>query len=125
MDRQVSEFEVRREEALKLLARTGIRKSNYLPPALRLLWALGVKVPPPHFAAFIPTFLVTGAFFGLSWGALMRLFVLGLMPGLSVLYVSISAGVLFGLSMAAYYAYGRSKHRLPPWSSLGRLAAGT
>jgi len=31
---------------------------------------------------------------------------------------SVIAGVLFGMSMAAYYAYGKKKYKLPPWNEI-------
>ena len=103
-----------------LLEKSGIRKSNYLPPATALLWRLGVKVPPPHFASFASTASITSLYFGSVWGAIMWLAVWssqGLSTG-SALSVAISAGVVFGASMAAYYAYGRKKHQFPTWESL-------
>jgi len=50
-------FDTQREQALAILARTGIWPSNYAPPALHLLWRLGLAIPPPHFARFWPTAL--------------------------------------------------------------------
>ena len=35
----------KREAALKLLASTGMWRSSYVPPLLRLLWRLGLDVP--------------------------------------------------------------------------------
>ena len=111
----------RRDAALALLARTGIRSNNYAPPALKLLWAMGLDVPPPHFASFAASTVLTGSFFGLVWGLLMWFWQwsdTGMSAGLAAA-LSVVAGLLFGLSMASYYAYGRRKHRLPPWTSLG------
>lgn len=110
----------RRTRALQLLRQTGILRSNYEPPLLRLLWRLGINAPPPHFAGFLPTALATGLSFGLFWSVSMWLLV---WPELSrslssLALVSACAGVLFGLTMASYYAYGRRKHRLPRWKDL-------
>lgn len=33
---------------------------------------------------------------------------------------AVSAGILFGLAMAGYYAYGRKKYNLPRWQDLER-----
>lgn len=114
-------FEFRREAALDLLKSTGIRRSNYLPPAIRLLWRIGVQVPPPHFVGFMSTLLVSGAAFATLWGLLMWLFLWRNQDMRLVAAASASgaAGILFGLLMAMYYAYGRRKHHLPSWSSLG------
>ncbi len=115
-----SAFNARRLKAMAILEKSGIRKSNYLPPATTLLWKMGVKVPPPHFASFASTATVTGIYFGLVWGAVMWLFVWSSQGmGFSAASVGVVfAGVLFGVSMAAYYAYGRKKHQLPTWQSL-------
>ena len=119
------EFVAKREEALRLLKSTGIRESNYCPPLLRLLWRLGLQVPPPHFANFGATAVFAGSFFGISWGLLMWLFFwqgAGMKPT-AVVGISAIAGALFGLTMSAYYAYGRKKHALPSWRTLGASGA--
>jgi len=120
MNSFANDFEARRVKALELLAASGIRQSNYLPAATALLWRLGVKVRPPHFYRFAGTALVCGLHFGLAWGLFMWLVVWS-SQGLSVATAfsgAVSAGAFFGLAMAAYYAYGRKKHRLPPWEKL-------
>ena len=111
----------KRDAALKLLASTGIWRSNYAPPLLRLLWRLGFDVPPPHFGTFWGNALSNGTFFGIGWGVLMWLF--GLYdPEMSLglkFRVASGAGLIFGLAMASYYAYGKRKHNLPSWKELG------
>lgn len=114
-------FIQKRDQALALLAQTGIWRSNYAPPALQLLWVMGLQVPPPHFAPFAATALIGGGLFGVVWGGLMWLSTWG--PGhvavpIAVLSAAI-AGALFGLFMALYYAYGRRKYKLPRWDALG------
>ena len=120
----MSTFESRRSEALRLLGATGISSANYLPPAVRHLWRLGVQVPPPHFVPFGKAALVSGAAFGCGWGVVMYLLSL-FVPGLNVsvqglAMASLAVGVLFGLSMATYYACGRRRNRLPHWETLGQ-----
>jgi hypothetical protein len=114
-----------REAALKLLASTGILRSNYEPPLLRLLWRLGLNVPPPHFASFWGNAVVSGVFFAVGWGSLMW-FLLWSRQGMSLavfLVAAIVAGVLFGATMAGYYSYGKRKHALPSWRELPGAAA--
>lgn len=115
-------FQSRRDHALELLAGTGIWRSNYLPPYLRALWSIGVEVPPPHFVLFHRVGIYAGAWFGLPLGGMMWLvFALaGGVPGMTVIGTASVAGLVFGLTMALYYAYGRKIHRLPKWESLGR-----
>ena len=110
----------RRQAALDLLSRTGIWPSNYAPPALHMLWALGLNIPPPHFASFAGSALFTGGVFGVIYGLLMWS-VQWSPHGMSVsmaVTLSAVAGILFGLCMASYYAYGRRKHNLPAWDQL-------
>jgi Family of unknown function (DUF6404) len=40
--------------------------------------------------------------------------------GLAV-FASSFAGLTFGLCMAAYYSYGRHKHKLPRWNQLNAV----
>ena len=43
-------FDTKLDAALKRLSSTGMWSSSYAPPIYRLLWGLGVKIPPPHFS---------------------------------------------------------------------------
>ena len=106
--------------ALAKLAATGMSRSSYEPPLYRLLWRIGLFLPPPHFASFGFNFVFTAAWFGTFWGATMWLLVWSQLGGSGVVAVAgaVAAGVLFGLTMAAYYRYGARKHNLPPWSRL-------
>lgn len=121
----MDEFDAKRNEAMRLLDRAGIRKSNYLPPALRLLWKWGYQTPLPHFVPFSRIWGLYGLLFAGLWGLLMWLITpssAGVrLPTLAI--VSCLSGIAFGLSMAAYYAHGRRKHNLPQWSELGRGGA--
>jgi hypothetical protein len=109
----------KRDAALAIMARTGIWKSHYYPPIVRLLWRMGFAIPLPHFVSFGRVALASGCFFGTAWGLLMWLLHWRhqISPMLA-LAASVFAGAAFGLSMAAYYAYGRSKHKLPLWHEL-------
>ena len=110
----------RRTRALQILAATGMWQSSYEPPLLRLLWRLGFDIPPPHFSGFVSTAAFTGTLFGVFWGLLMWLLVWSAngMPLILVALLSAITGLLFGLAMASYYAYGRHKHKLPTWQEL-------
>ena len=108
----------KRHAALELLETTGIWKSNYAPPGVKLLWRLGVACPPPHMASFSGTALVAGLYFAVGWGLCMWLFFWSKrpLPITSALLLSIIVGIFFGLFMASYYAFGRRKHQLPFWN---------
>lgn len=114
---QQDQREFKRQAALKLLEKTGIMRSNYAPPYLRLLWRMGFDVAPPHFSPFWQNALFTGVFYSVGWGLLMYFFVWSkvVIPPLLMLNSSLIAGFLFGLTLACYYAYGKRKHGLPSW----------
>jgi len=106
--------------ALTRLAATGIRPSNYAPPLYRLLWGLGLIIPPPHFAGFGVNFLFSALLFGPFWGIAMWFLVWSPQgwSAVQALATATLAGVLFGLAMAAYTRHVARKHKLPPWTEL-------
>ncbi len=110
----------RRARSLAILAETGIWRSNYEPPFLRLLWRLGIDIPPPHFVSFVPMFLLSAAWFGFSFGIVMWILQWQRqgMGGMAAVIAACLVGLFFGLAMASYYARGRRKYRLPEWESL-------
>lgn len=110
----------KRDAALKLLAATGIWPSNYAPPFVRLLWRFGLNVPPPHFGSFWGNASFMGTFFAIAWGAFMWVVVWPRrdLPWPLALAAAGAAGVMFGLGMASYYAYGKRRHKLPSWKEL-------
>lgn len=103
--------------ALALLAKTGILKSNYAPPYLLLCWRLGLDIPPPHFAGFWQNTVFSGGFYSIAWGLFMYWLVWSKngLPLTAMLSSSLVAGILFGLALASYFAYGKRKHGLPAW----------
>lgn len=115
----------RREAALKILASTGMRPSDYLPPVLRLMWLLGLDVPPPHFASFWLNTIVCGGAFGFAWGAIMWFMTWARQGGSipALLIAPIIAGVLFGALMAVLYASGRRNYHLPSWHDLQQVSS--
>ena len=117
MDRAGTDFDVRLRQALALLENKGLGKSTYAPPLFRLLWKLGVKVPPPHMAGFAFNGLLMGGFFGVFWSLLMWLMLWGRqgMPLAIVAIAALLAGALFGLMMAWYMRYSARKHAIPHW----------
>ncbi|WP_435928481.1 DUF6404 family protein [Dryocola sp. BD613] len=114
------DFEAKKQRALFLLAQTGIWKSNYAPPFVRLLWRFRFNCPPPHFLPYYVVFLDYAFYFGLAWGAIMWLLQwhTGSTDLMMALLQMLSAGVLFGFFMAGYYAFGRRYYRLPKWKDV-------
>ncbi|MFC0682901.1 DUF6404 family protein [Lysobacter korlensis] len=96
----------------------GVPASTAAPLAWRLLWRLGVEVPPPLFVPFATGALAMSGAFALVWGLLMW----GLfwarqgMPASSVVAAALAAGALVGISMAAYFRHLARKHNLPSWA---------
>ena len=106
------------EAMYRHMAVLGVSKSTAAPPAWRLLWRLGVEVPPPLFTPFMSSALAMGAFFGLFWGLGMwaALWARQGVPLAVMAASALAAGALFGLIMAAYYRHLARKHGLPAWA---------
>ena len=99
------------------LPKKGIKQYNFAPPIYRLLWKLGVEIPPPPFSSFLYDFLFAGVGFGTLWGLLMW-FVFWQpknFPAIIAIISSAMAGILFGLSMAVILRHKAKKHNLPLW----------
>jgi hypothetical protein len=56
------DFEARKQKALAIMASRKMWKSNYAPLLIRLLWRLGINIPPLPFAPFWQVFVMTGYF---------------------------------------------------------------
>ena len=117
MDHEATGFDARLQQALALLDSKGLGKSAYAPPLFRLLWKLGVKVPPPHMAGFAFNSLLMGGFFGVFWSLLMWLMLWGRqgMPLVIAAITALVAGGLFGLTMGWYIRYSARKRAIPRW----------
>jgi hypothetical protein len=113
-------YETQRSQALAILEKTGIWRSNYAPPYLRLLWSMGIKAAPPHFVPYPKTVLFAGFWFAVAWRGAMWLSLWSSegMSAKSALVTASVGGIFFGFAMATYYAYGRRKYQLPDWQSL-------
>ena len=120
------DFESKKAKAISILQAAGISSGDYLPLATKALWRIGIEAPLPHFVSFGKIAMYLGVYFAITWGAFMYLlsvvfFGEDAARGLLLLATgSAAAGLLFGLSMASYYAYGRKKYQLPSWESLGQ-----
>jgi len=114
------EFERKKSKALEILAGTGMWRSNYAPPLYRLFWRMGINLRPLPFNSFGVNALLTGGYFALFWGVTMWFSSWqsrGYHP-LTSLIVALGAGLLFGLSMAAYYKWRLKTKKLPDWNQL-------
>lgn len=110
----------KRAAALDLLAATGMRTNTYAPPFVRMLWWIGIDIPPPHFAGFLTNAILTGLPFSVVWGMLMWV-VMWKAQGMPYLFATIGAiltGIIYGCAMAGYYAWGKHKYQLPTWKDV-------
>lgn len=92
------------------LGQQGISSYTVAPPLFRLLWALGLEVPPPLFLGFRQLTILMGTFFGLLfgplWGAGMWLSVWqGQLPAGLVVLLSVFTGGLAGLAWGLFMAW--------------------
>jgi hypothetical protein len=107
---------LKRSAALELLAETGMWPISYAPPLFRLLWRLGIDVPPPHFAGFWANFVLSGSLFGVAMGLYQWFFNTPRSLTLA-LVATVFCGVFFGLSMAVRYRNGARKYNIPSWQA--------
>ena len=88
------------------------------PPIDRIVRRLGFELEPVIFWPFKRTVIVLGTYFSLAWGLFMYFILWRNQAGMSVkicLIASISAGVLWAVSMALTYSYKRRKLGLTTW----------
>jgi hypothetical protein len=108
------------EYLIRDLAHHGWQRNAVAPPLFRLLWKLGIEVPPPPFLGYLGHALLIGGFFSVGWYLSMLVWcwywqlweVLG---PLQLLLIAAVAGPLFGLMMAGPRLRGRPDLKLPPW----------
>mgnify|MGYP001087766150 CR=1 FL=1 len=98
--------------ALALLETTGIARYKYAPPLHRLLWTVGIPVPPPHLASVPFNCLFFGIWFGIAWGIFIWYFLLS--PAGAPIMFAVSMAFLmggaFGYGVALYYRHAATKY---------------
>ena len=93
----------------------GVPRSTAFPPAWRLLWRAGWRVPPPLFLSFGILAVATGLAFGVFWGLAMLL--MSTFTSVSVTWSSAClAGICFGLLFSALMRMKASRYNLPSWA---------
>ncbi len=90
------------QSALRFLDGKGLARVQSAPLLHRLLWRMGIALPPPILAGFGTNALVQGLLFGLFWTALMWLMLWqgSERPLALLLAAGLLAGALFGVVMA-------------------------
>lgn len=114
------DFEARKQKTLAIMASRKMWKSNYAPLLIRLLWQLGIKIPPLPFAPLWQVLGVMTGSFSVGYGLWMYWMVWRAqgMPHLFACKISLIAGVLFGLTMALFHLWRRKVNKLPDWKDL-------
>lgn len=98
-------FEQKKARAIALMDSKKMWRSNYAPPLLRILWRLGIRLPPLPFMPFWQVTVLTGGLWGISWGCAMWFIYWGpsgMVAGEAII-ISITGGFLSGLCMASFH----------------------
>ena len=103
--------------ALERLEESGLPASFYAPPMHRVLWGLGLPVPPPHFCGFLTNLVYSSLGFGLLFACLMWVASsLGESKSPTELVTeTVIMGLLFGALMATVYRSGAKGKGIPRW----------
>ncbi|WP_097475061.1 DUF6404 family protein [Escherichia coli] len=110
-------FEQKKARAIALMDSKKMWRSNYAPPLLRILWRLGIRLPP---MPFWQVTLLMGSLWGISWGCAMWFIYRGpsgMVAGEAII-ISITGVFLFGLCMPSFHWWRRKVNRLPPWDDV-------
>jgi Family of unknown function (DUF6404) len=102
------------ERMVRELEAKGLDRSMIAPGTFRLLWTLGVPIPPPLFLGFFPLMLIFGVSFALGLAALCWLVNLG-----AAFWITAIGGIAFGSVMSAYFARKAGTLQLPAWKDYG------
>ena len=102
------------DAAIDYLRSRGMWKSSAAPLLYRLLWSLGIPIPPPHFQSFLGLFLFMGSIFGIFLGGMIYF----INPANTVeeaAFLGLISGVFFGLLMAIFMRLQAWRLGLPRW----------
>lgn len=114
------DYEQRLERAIVEMHVNGVSKLNSRPMYFRILRTLGFKVRPPLYIEPVKLFILDSVYIAVVWAALMWI-VQSRSAGslsISILQMSVFAGLLFGGIMVALNLYQKQKYALTPWEKL-------
>ena len=113
-------FPHRRDAALRLMDAAGVPSGLSQPPLWRLLWRLGVKIPPPLFMRAWGRALLSGLSFAIFWGAAMWLLIWRAQAYSPLMAIgsALFAGLLVGAMTTVISLHKRRKLGRPPWDQL-------
>jgi hypothetical protein len=114
------------EAAVACVRARGVGADEAAPALFRLLWSLGVFVPPPHFLGFVSLASLMGGCFALGVAPVAVLAMVGvwlaasdqltLRDALAIAAgMSLAAGGLFGMAMAVWFRWRARRLSLPSW----------
>ncbi|WP_446471170.1 DUF6404 family protein [Xenorhabdus stockiae] len=113
-------FEQRKARAIAIMESKNMKRSYYAPPLFRLLWKMGLKIPPLPFTSFWQITLLAGSFFEL--GVWVTKWLLGWQYEetslLAIIVSCIAGGLFFGVFTAVSVRWTKTFHDLPDWDSL-------
>jgi uncharacterized protein DUF6404 len=101
--------------AVEELRTRRVRKATAAPLLYRLLWRLGVAIPPPLFQSFLGAAVLHGLLIGVPIGAFLACWDRRLAP-VGATYYGTIAGAIYGLLMATYLRWQARRLGLPRWA---------
>jgi Family of unknown function (DUF6404) len=110
----------KRTAAINLLVAREIWPVNYVPMGLRLLWRIGIDIPPPYFISFYGNVFLVGTPMALLYGFTFWFFIWSRQSSsITMWLLAVALGLSFGLTQAAKYKRLKGKYSLPSWDELG------
>ena len=64
--------EEKREAAFKILEARGISYKTYAPFTYRMLWKMGINMPPPHMSSFLMNMIISSLSLGFFYSAMIN-----------------------------------------------------
>jgi hypothetical protein len=118
-------FEVRRANALRLLAEKAVPRWTRVPAFYRFLWSCGIRLRPPHFASWEANFFFFGGTVGAAAavGTWLAITAVGRETAfIQAAVIGVGSLLVNGFSQAARHKREAEDHGLPPWDDLPDVA---
>lgn len=113
------DFDIKKEMALAILAKSRISSKNYLPPIYIFLWKWNFEIRPPHFMGFWRVLLFTGLPYGFCWIGLAMMDQNWTQEHLGTFaFIFMLVTLVCGGFIATYYKVSSTKNKIPKWEAL-------